>query len=466
MIIKPKLAVVTIGDTRLDFYVKRENIVRTEIKRFEQAFNKEFDLLISEPVLSLQDALIYADQIKQNQIACVVIHLPIWATPTLALRIANSTSLPVMLLGNKRNDSSSLVGLLAVAGMLEQSGQKIIRWLGDIDEPETRGKIRNFAKACHTIDQLSRSSYCLLGGRSIGIGTGVADPAQWQKLFGIEFDHCDQSEIIRRAEEISEQRVETYRRWLTKYIGKINFEGLFTPDSLNCQIKSYLAVKDLVTENSYDFLGLKCQQEMSDYYAVQCLAVALLNNNYDAEGAKKVIPCSCEADTDGALTMKILSLCNNLNPVNLVDIRNFNPETKDFIFANCGAMAFHFASPDNMEAAMHNVHLLAHTFGKAGGGTTQFVAAEGDVTVARLFRKNGKYIMSSFEGSVVVKDREELRKTNYCYPHVFITADIDYELFFQTIGANHMHMSYGKYTEVLQMICDMKQIEYINYNSN
>ena len=32
---------------------------------------------------------------------------------------------------------------------------------------------------------------------------------------------------------------------------------------------------------------------MSNNYAIQCLAIALLGDSYDAEGYKETVPCSC-----------------------------------------------------------------------------------------------------------------------------------------------------------------------------
>ena len=49
-------------------------------------------------------------------------------------------------------------------------------------------------------------------------------------------------------------------------------------------------------------MGIKCQQDMSDHFVLQCLGVALLNNPYDADGEKTPIPTSCECDCDGAMT--------------------------------------------------------------------------------------------------------------------------------------------------------------------
>ena len=57
-----------------------------------------------------------------------------------------------------------------------------------------------------------------------------------------------------------------------------------------------------------------------------------------------------------------------------------------------------------------------------------------------------------------------MRKTNYCYPTQFIRADIDYDRFFETMNANHLHTVYGSYKEVLRHFCEIAGIEYICYN--
>ena len=162
--------------------------------------------------------------------------------------------------------------------------------------------------------------------------------------------------------------------------------------------------------------------------------------------------------------MRVLSLCAGLQPSCLVDIRYFDGKEKEFILANCGSMASYFADPKNPENALRETHLLPHVFGEAGGGATQIVARAGKVTCARFIRKDGKYILACFEGETYEKDREELRKTNYCYPTQFIRADIDYDRFFETMNANHLHTVYGSYKEVLRHFCEIAGIEYICYN--
>ena len=86
---------------------------------------------------------IFLIEIKKQGIEAVIIHVPIWATPSLAFRIAYGTSYPVLLLGNLQRNTSSLVTLLAVGGMLDQTGKKCIRVSGDYEDPKIQEKVDN-----------------------------------------------------------------------------------------------------------------------------------------------------------------------------------------------------------------------------------------------------------------------------------------------------------------------------------
>ena len=461
---KAKVAVVTLGDSRREFYQKRAHIAQAELEKIKQVFDDKYDLYFSPIIFDEKEGLAAADTIRQKGITAVILHLPIWATPSLCLRPAFCTDAPVLLLGNKQRDTSSLVTLLAVAGMLEQAGKSCIRVSGDFFDEEIQAEVDTYVNACALVDQIRRSSFGMIGGRSIGIGTTVADPSQWQKVFGTEFDHCDQYEIVYRANCIEPERLQKHLNWVKEHFG-IGYGENFNEQKLELQVRSYLALKDMAQEKKYDFMGIKCQQDMSDHFVLQCLGVGLLNNTYDADGPKKAIPTSCECDCDGAMTMRLLNLCAKGQPSCLLDIKFFDSEEKEFILANCGAAAPYFADPDSSIEAMKKVTLLPHIFGLAGGGAMQMIAKPGSVTVARLFRRDGKYVLGCFEGVTEMRPLEELKKTTWCYPHAFIRAEVDYDLFFRTINSNHLHLAYGKYAKVLELFCKMVGIDYINYNT-
>ena len=79
---KKKVAIVTLGDSRREFYKKREAIVASEIEKVKKAFGDKYDLYISPIVFDTEDGQNISDEIKRQGIEAVIIHVPIWATPS------------------------------------------------------------------------------------------------------------------------------------------------------------------------------------------------------------------------------------------------------------------------------------------------------------------------------------------------------------------------------------------------
>jgi L-fucose isomerase len=239
-------------------------------------------------------------------------------------------------------------------------------------------------------------------------------------------------------------------------------EKRFDEERLDKMIRSYLATKSIINDFELDFLGIKCQPEMSNGYILQCLNVQLLNDPYDAEGPKEPVVCSCEADSDGALTMQILKIISGGLPTALQDI--FHVDNKLMVLANCGSMASWFSKlSDTPQTNLKEVFLQPHGFGEAGGAATQFVAAAGTFTYARLYRNNGDYRMAILKGNTVKKPREALKAYSWYRPTSFVEMDIDYRKFMREYGSNHIHCVRGDFTEELIEFCRYKGIEYVVY---
>ena len=93
---KKKVAIVTLGDSRREFYKKREAIVASEIEKVKKAFGDKYDLYISPIVFDTEDGQNISDEIKRQGIEAVIIHVPIWATPsTMHAPWAASSSGPI-----------------------------------------------------------------------------------------------------------------------------------------------------------------------------------------------------------------------------------------------------------------------------------------------------------------------------------------------------------------------------------
>ena len=90
--------------------------------------------------------------------------------------------------------------MLANAGSLDQIGIPFFKVYGDIDKPELMKQLKSYIMGVSAFNRLKGLTYIQVGGRSLSIDTAVADPALWMKKIGIDVDHVDQMELVRRAE--------------------------------------------------------------------------------------------------------------------------------------------------------------------------------------------------------------------------------------------------------------------------
>ncbi len=440
---------------REDVYQQRKPLQAREVKRFVDALQPEVQFFIPTcgEIRSKKDVRNAVAEIERAGVDAVILYIPIFIPPVLVAHAGRLLSKPTILMGNRCKDTLSSLGQLAAGGAIDQIGLPCRRMPRDISDEQVKRDLLRYLNVLRTANQLKGSTFGCLGGRSLGISTGTADGATWERLFGVDIEHVDQYQIVFRAEQAPPDKVALYKKWITGNYGAINYqEGRFGEAHLERAIRGYLAVKSIIHDYELDFLGIKCQPEMSNHFVLQCLAIQMLNDPYDAEGPKEPIACSCEADADGALTMQIMKLLSGGRVTALQDIAYIGD--REMVLANCGSMASYFAGlsadpKDNLQ----EVHLQPHGFGQAGGCSTQFVAAVDTLTYARLFRKEGQYHMAVLKGRTVKKPRETLKEYSWYRPTSFVEIDIDSDRFMSEYGSNHMHCVQGDYIDDLVEFC-------------
>ena len=462
-----KIALMVFSESRSreDVYKQRKPLQDREVSKFIDELKDSIEFFIPScgEIRGKADVRSAVREIDRSDADALVLLAPIFTSPSLVAHAANLTIKPSILMGNEAGDTYSQLSFLASAGAVEQSVAHCKRIPGDISDPKVKDELLHYIKAVTVVSQLKGLTYGCIGGRSLGIVTGTADPAQWERFFGIDIEHIDQFEIVHRAEKADKDKIKLYKEWVYNSYGKVAYlENRFDEEKLDKMVRSYLATKSIIHDFELDFLGIKCQPEMSNGYVLQCLNVQLLNDPYDAEGLKEPVVCSCEADSDGALTMQILKMISGGLPTALQDI--FHVDNKLMVLANCGSMASWFSKlSDTPETNLKEVFLQPHGFGEAGGASTQFVAAAGTFTYARLYRRNGDYRMAILKGKTIKKPRETLKDYSWYRPTSFVEMEIDYRKFMREYGSNHIHCVRGDFTEELIEFCRYKGIEYMVY---
>lgn len=472
---QPQVGLITFGDNR---HHEWENYFRGLTEPRHQAAISYFQ---SQPIElhSLEQVARTKEQIdeqvdllKAAGVEALVAHTPCWTTPNLVVRGIQRMNLPTVVIGNKHPGTHSTVGLMATAGTLGQIGFPHLRIREDFDA--TNGAIANkimpYFRAAATAARLHGRVFGLFGGRSLGIDTGTFDPMQWKRLFGVDTEHIDQLEIIRRSELVSQAKTDQMVQWLTDNVATIKYNDKLTPEKLEFQVRCYLATKEIVKEMGLDFVAIKCMPDLTNHYVPQCISAALLPGPYDADGHKEPLMMACEADGDAALSMEILKQVSGGKPVLFMDVSYIDDERQTFYFPNCGAFCSWYAQRSDIPAENLSKVELRPANRPAGGAITYFTTAAGPLTLARLYRQDGKYRMAIIAGKTVDISQQEhdafvTARGSHQLPTAFLKMDVDLENFLGEFGSNHILGVAGIYTEDLLHLCQMLDIEPILFDN-
>lgn len=392
----------------------------------------------------------------------ILFNIAMFSFPNLTAIAARVFGGPVMAYDIANPDLPGLVGLKANAGMLRQCGIRCEALWGAIDEAEVRRGIEAFSRAAHAVSALKGSVLGIIGGRSIGIGTASLNPDLLMSLFGVDVEHIDQLELVRRAALIPDAETEAAVAWLSDHMRAIRYDDdKLTLQTLRLQIKYFLATRQIIEENGLDFGGVKCHCEMSAHYSTQCLPVMLLNDLYDWTGSKESFSYSCESDGDGALTMQVLKLMTGM-PSFLVDMRYYDRTDDLLVLCNCGAMPSWYAarsedSTENLAATTLEPIIPKY---KGTGCHVRFIAAPGEITFARFTRTGSRYKCTAFLGEAVSQPEKRLEKTTPQWPHIFVKTAAPMEVV-RLWECNHLHGTPANRRRELSLLCGMLDIDFV-----
>lgn len=464
-----KVAIMTFGDPRDHEW--KSFISNYAIPRHKQAIeffeNKSLEVIALDSLpRSNKEIDEQVEYFKSQGAEAFIAHTSTWSWPSMVVRAVQKMDLPTVLLGNDHPGTASTVGLLGSGGALDQIGYPHLRILNEFDDSEDsifETRVLPYLRAASSVKKLHGRVMGFYGGRSLGIDTGSHDPMQWKKQFGVDTDHVDQLEIIRRAEEVDADRIEKMEKWLTGNVRKVNYNEKLTDDKLRFQIACYLATKDIIEENGHDFVAIKCMPDLTSHYVPQCMSACFLPAPFDAEGEKETVGMACEADADGALAMEVLKLVSGGIPPMFGDMSNISPKDSLFYIPNCGAINAWYATRENdAEKNLSNIELRPAN--RPAGGAIPFMeVANGEITLARFYRKNGKYHMGIIVGDVITPEHdlyEAYKKSRgeHQLPTAFVKADVDFDKLINNFGSNHISGVAGNWEKELLYACEMLDV--------
>ncbi len=357
----------------------------------------------------------------------------VWAAHLVgAVRDFAASGKAVLLWTHPRSQGWRPVGGLVMHGGLLEIGVPHRFVYGDIREPDTIGRIVSYASAAHLKNTLNLSTIGAFGGRGMGQTCGTADPSQWMRMFGIDIDSRDTTEIIRTADRISAAQLEALQPRLRELFGS-------EPDTNSVNERSmrlYLAIKEIVERERYAFYTIQSFPGLADDYAATCFAQSMMLE--DGHGTSTL------GDFNTALTVFLLTRLSR-ERVYYGDLQHIDRKAREIKIIGDGAC------PPSLASKLGPAGFAEHgipTEGDAGGLSVRLICKAGEGVLARLGRVNGEFQMVITRASIFEPSREEVQqRLDECgipfWPHGFVTVHCDIDALLQHWTNEYACLGYG-----------------------
>jgi len=334
---KPKIGLIPTMSLDKTWPAAVVNKVLDDHRRANTALQRlGFEVVAAGEGLSRSKAEMVRDGriLRERGAETVVAYVGTWTYSNVTVELAETVRLPILIWTNSGPGNLGIVGGAIARGALDEVGATTTLVHGDFDNPEILERIRVWCTGAAAAMRLRGTTFGIGGSRCMGMYTAHVDPSAIKSRFGVDIDGWDEIAVIERSKRIAEEKVAEFHAWMKKAFGGIEAKEA----ALKAQIRMYLALKELIVENGYDAIAVKCLPHLPPIHTTFCLAHALLNDQSDADGPKQSIVCGCEADVNGTLTMQMM--------------HNVSGQTTMFadFLCNCGSQ------PTDMAPSKKDVH--------------------------------------------------------------------------------------------------------------
>lgn len=343
------------------------------------------------------------------------------------------------------------VGGLVLRGALKEIGLAHRFVYGECNDPQTIERIASYCRGSAMKNRLNMSTIGAFGGRGMGQTCGVADPSQWMKVFGVDIDSRDTTELIKAAQAFTSREVANARRRIQKLFKDPIPAGAVPERS----IRLYLALKKIVKQEGFDFYTIQSFPGLGDDYSATCFAQSMMLE--DGVGTSTL------GDFNTAMTVKCLTDLST-ERVYYGDLQHINRRNNEIKIIGDGAC------PPSLAGKLGPAGFAEHgipTEGAAGGLSVKLVCKVGEGVLARLGRNDGQFEMVITRCGVFEPPAKQLRvRQNECgipfWPHGFVTAHCSIDALLEAWNNEYACLGYGAHLyEDLRAFCELTGIKAI-----
>ena len=359
-------------------------------------------------VEDLKDAKQCAELFRKNsdKITGIIVTLPNFGDEIGVIESIKRSGLNVPILLHAASDDigklstsqrrDSFCGKISVANNFYQYGipfTDTTKHTSNIDSSDFLADILRFDSVCRTVAGLRGARIGQIGTRPIGFQTVRASEKLFQES-GITIVPVDMSEIISAAEALDSdsEAVAVQVKKLTEY-GEVA-EG--TPnEAMVKQAKFTIAVGNWIEENEIDAAAIQCWESLErNYGCAACATMSMLG--------QQLVPCACEVDIAGAVSMYALSLAAG-RPSALLDWNNnYNDEADKCVCTHCGNFPADFIGN---KPEISNLDILGTVLGSENCfGAVKGKVKAGDMTFFRVSTDDSLGIVKAYLGDASFTD--------------------------------------------------------------
>ena len=388
-------------------------------------------------VASKEEARAAFKKMKSNDAVDAVVLFSgtwVWAAHLVgAIRDYCATGKGLLLWTHPGSQGWRPVGGLVLHGGLLEIGVAHKFVYGSLEEQDTVSKIVAYARASHLKNLLNMATIGTFGGRGMGQTCGAADPSQWMRMFGVDIDSRDTSELKLAAEKISPQELNDLQPRLKQLFGKAPEPNAVTERSM----RLYLALKKIVAKEKFDFYTIQSFPGLAGDYSATCFAQSMMLE--DGVGTSTL------GDFNTALTVLLLTTLSK-ERVYYGDLQHIDKKTKEIKIIGDGAC------PPSLAGKLGPAGFSEHgipTEGEAGGLSVKLICKVGEGVLARLGRVKGEFQMIITRVSIFEPPANQVEKRlDECgipfWPHGFVTAHCDIEDLLQHWTNEYACLGYGE----------------------
>ncbi len=391
---------------------------------------------------------------KDDAVDCLVLFSGTWvwaAHLVAAIRDFAMSGKPVLIWTHPGSQGWRPVGGLVLHGALLEVGIPHKFVYGSADDPAEVDRVSSWCKAAHLKRLLNMATIGTFGGRGMGQTCGAADPSQWMRIFGVDIDSRDTTELIRTAQEVNAAELHALEPRLAKLFGKAPEKSLVNEKSM----RLYLAIKKIVEKEGFDFYTIQSFPGLADDYAATCFAQSMMLE--DGWGTSTL------GDFNTALSVFLLTKLSK-DPVYYGDLQHIDKKKKEIKIIGDGAV------PPSLAGKLGPAGFAEHgipTEGEAGGLSVRLICKVGEGVLARLGRVNGEFQMVIVPCSIFEPPAKEVEsRLAECgipfWPHGFVTAHADMDALLQSWTNEYACLGYGAdLAPALEDFCEMTGVKAI-----